>query len=234
MAIFYGGDALIGARQYWLVPVDTADWAQLSFKQAMVALTEQSNWESLTALSPEDCAAYFFGVFESMNYYPNPTGSIVPYACDVSTLIPFALPCDGASYAKLLYPSLYAAIGETFGGDATNFNVPDLRGRFPLGAGTLPSGTTIAIADSGGSDTHVQTSGELAVHAHTDLGHVHGYVPALPNGTTIGPGAPQPTAIPGVGSTSIGNANIQNAGNSDPMDIINPYLAINYAIITGF
>lgn len=46
------------------------------------------------------------------------------------------LMCDGASLVRATYPNLYAAIGTTFGAaDGTHFNVPDLRGRSPLGVG---------------------------------------------------------------------------------------------------
>ena len=43
------------------------------------------------------------------------------------------LVCDGSSHPVATYPNLHAAIGNTFGGDATNFNVPDLRGEFIRG-----------------------------------------------------------------------------------------------------
>jgi len=43
------------------------------------------------------------------------------------------LVCDGSSHPIASYPFLHAAIGDTFGGDATNFNVPDLRGEFIRG-----------------------------------------------------------------------------------------------------
>jgi len=46
------------------------------------------------------------------------------------------LVCDGTSYLQATYPDLFAVIGTAFGGDATNFNVPDLRGRVPMGSGT--------------------------------------------------------------------------------------------------
>ena len=43
------------------------------------------------------------------------------------------LPCDGASYSTSKYSDLAAVIGTTHGGDANNFNVPDLTGRFARG-----------------------------------------------------------------------------------------------------
>jgi len=45
--------------------------------------------------------------------------------------------------------------------------VPEMRARFPLGPGTLPSGTVVAHGAVGGEETHVLTVAELATHKHT-------------------------------------------------------------------
>ncbi len=46
--------------------------------------------------------------------------------------------CDGSAVSRTTYTDLFAAIGTTFGtGDgSTTFNLPDMRGIFPRGAGT--------------------------------------------------------------------------------------------------
>ena len=44
--------------------------------------------------------------------------------------------CDGSSYSTTLYPILFSAIGYTWGGYGSSFNVPDMRGIFPRGIGT--------------------------------------------------------------------------------------------------
>ena len=53
--------------------------------------------------------------------------------------------CDGSAVSRTTYATLFAAIGTTWGtGDgSTTFNLPDLRGRAPIGAGT-GSGLTSA------------------------------------------------------------------------------------------
>jgi microcystin-dependent protein len=55
------------------------------------------------------------------------------------------LPCDGASYSTSKYPDLAAIIGTAHGGDANNFNVPDLTGRFARGT----TGTSTVDPDAG-------------------------------------------------------------------------------------
>lgn len=48
------------------------------------------------------------------------------------------LMCDGAAVSRTTYSDLFAAIGTAYGaGDgSTSFNLPDLRGRMPVGKGT--------------------------------------------------------------------------------------------------
>ena len=71
------------------------------------------------------------------NYSTCPIGSIFAFS---SERIPLGfLTCDGASYAVAEYPDLYAVIGNTYGGDTENFNVPNLIDKFIQGSAT--SGT---------------------------------------------------------------------------------------------
>lgn len=61
------------------------------------------------------------------------------------------LMCDGASYSRTAYASLFAVIGTAFGdGDgSTTFNVPDLRGEFLRG---LDGGRGVDAGRTLGSD----------------------------------------------------------------------------------
>jgi microcystin-dependent protein len=83
--------------------------------------------------------------------------------------------CDGTSYATATYPSLFAAIGYTWGGSGANFNVPDLRSRVTVGAGAGAGLTARTLAAAGGEENHVLTTAELAGHTHgvTDGTHTH-------------------------------------------------------------
>lgn len=73
----------------------------------------------------------------------NSTGELVPFAGAVA---PSGwLICDGSAIGRQAYPDLFVVIGTTWGpGDgASTFNLPDMRGRVPVGAnGTFPLGTT--------------------------------------------------------------------------------------------
>ena len=69
------------------------------------------------------------------------------------------LVCDGTSYLRSNYPTLFEALGGTSSPwglpDSTHFNVPDLRGRAPIGTNTaLNNANTSArlIGDTGGNE----------------------------------------------------------------------------------
>ncbi len=84
--------------------------------------------------------------------------------------------CDGSSYLRATYPNLFTAIGTTFGSvNGSSFNVPDIRGRFTVGAGHGIGLTNRVLGTAGGEESHVLAIGELAAHTHgiTDPGHTH-------------------------------------------------------------
>jgi microcystin-dependent protein len=73
------------------------------------------------------------------------------------------VPADGRSLKIGEYQALYSLYGTRYGGDGVNtFNVPDLRGRFVVGATT-----TTNIGPTGGAEQAALTSMNIPVHTHT-------------------------------------------------------------------
>jgi len=69
------------------------------------------------------------------------------------------LPCDGRTLQINQYDALFALINITYGGDGvTTFALPDLRGVFPIGAGTNPANSFQANAGQRGGSYSVATS----------------------------------------------------------------------------
>lgn len=56
--------------------------------------------------------------------------------------------------------------------------VTELQARFPIGVGTLPSGTALALGATGGEETHLLTTAEMPPHTHslTDAAVVRGNI----------------------------------------------------------
>lgn len=78
-----------------------------------------------------------------------PSGSLVAYA-GASAPSGWLL-ADGSAVSRTTYASLYTAIGTAWGvGDgSTTFNLPDMRGRVPVGSGTITFSETVAAASVG-------------------------------------------------------------------------------------
>jgi microcystin-dependent protein len=134
--------------------------------------------------------------------------------------------CDGASYAAADYPHLFAVIGYVFGGSGDFFNVPNLVDRFPIGAGTKALGT------SGGASTKTLTSANLPPHAHS-INHAHQSVSSPDTGGStlafLRSGNTNTTTGGGMVDTHAGNSG-NGPGTSTPVDVMNPWLSINYVI----
>lgn len=74
--------------------------------------------------------------------------------------------CDGSTFDPAEFPDLYTAIGENFGTSGGFPRVPDLRERFPRGAGEEGASGETQIGDTGGHDEITQTVSQMPSHSH--------------------------------------------------------------------
>lgn len=75
---------------------------------------------------------------------------------------------DGSSLPFNQNVALFALIGYSYGGtQGQSVKLPDLRGRFVLGAGTSDYGVTYAAGSKGGTATVTLTSNQMPAHVHT-------------------------------------------------------------------
>jgi microcystin-dependent protein len=84
--------------------------------------------------------------------------------------------CQGQALSRTnpLYSRLWNAIGTNYGaGDGTStYNVPNLQGRIPVGRDSTQTEFD-ALAEVGGSKTHLLTSSEMPSHTHIQDAHNH-------------------------------------------------------------
>lgn len=103
-----------------------------------------------------------------------PPGAITAY---VAAAAPTGwLLCQGQEVSRATYATLYAVIGNTYGAGngTTTFNLPNLKGRVPIG---LDSSDTSfdALAETGGAKTHTLAEANLPSHTHS-INHDHASV----------------------------------------------------------
>jgi len=114
--------------------------------------------------------------------FVTPVGVIMPYA---GTSEPDGwFFCYGQAVSRTTYDELFSALGTTYGSGngSTTFNLPDLRGRIPIGK-TNMGGTTSArittggcgingttLGATGGTETVTLTVDEMPAHTHNVQG----------------------------------------------------------------
>lgn len=95
-----------------------------------------------------------------------PAGGVIDFA--MSSPPTGYLVCDGTAVSRTTYSALFSAIGTQHGsGDgSTTFNLPDYRGRVRVGY-DVTQVEFDNIGEAGGEKTHLLTSSESGVPAHT-------------------------------------------------------------------
>ncbi len=101
-----------------------------------------------------------------------PVGTITQYA--MNTAPAGWLLCDGSAVSRTTYADLWSLIGPTYGSGngSTTFNVPNLKGRIPVGLDATQTEFD-TLGETGGAKTHTLTSTEMPSHTHTQNSHTH-------------------------------------------------------------
>ncbi len=165
-----------------------------------------------------------------------PAGAIIQWGG--STAPVNWLLCDGSAVSRTTYASLFAAVGTSYGAGngTTTFNLPDLRGRVPVGKNGGSFGT---LGATGGAETVTLTESQMPSHTHIQNAHNHStpmQMVSWPqnenstehiNGDWGGWGWPRVYAINSVNNTTATN---QNAGGGQAHNNLQPYQVVNYII----
>ena len=173
------------------------------------------------------------------------TGTIVMWS---GTSAPSGwLLCDGSAISRTTYSRLFAITSTRFGvgNGSTTFNVPDLRGKFPVGYNSSEAEFNTFGNNSllRGQKRVTLLPGEIPAHTHTgttsaDGAHYHIVGAATGTGVTNrirdiqtnnGPNG-YPTSTDGIHTHTLNIANNTPSGNSHPN--LPPYLPINFIIKT--
>jgi len=134
------------------------------------------------------------------------------------------LVCDGTAISRTTYSLLFAVVGTSYGaGDgSTTFNLPDLRGRTPVGyaAGGHADVATLGLNDG------TALANRRPKHRHTPHSHTYNTYAFDAN---AGSGSSSYSQHSGSGATSSVDGGSGNA--NDPLDAA-AYLVINHIIKT--
>lgn len=171
-----------------------------------------------------------------------PAGALMPYA-GASAPSNWLL-CNGQAVSRSTYSVLFAVTGTQFGvgNGTTTFNVPDLRGRVPVGIDASQSEFNVR-GETGGAKTHTITTAELPSHSHSTPDHTHNFngvaCAAEASGHGLTTSSPSFVNRPLVTATTVGGLVVSGGGGTSGSvgsgtahNILQPYIALQYIIKT--
>lgn len=135
--------------------------------------------------------------------------------------------CNGQTLAISQNEALFNLLGTTYGGDGVQtFNLPDLRGRLSVHAGS-----GFVQGQLAGQENHTLTLQEIPSHTHTVLGMGQGTTNTVGGNTYGGGGVKAYKSAPGAPMNA---AVVQNNPGGQPHDNMMPFLAVSFIIaLTG-
>ncbi|MEZ5017097.1 MAG: tail fiber protein [Flavipsychrobacter sp.] len=158
--------------------------------------------------------------------------------------------CQGQLLSIRQNQALFSLMGTMWGGDGrTTFALPRMRGRVPVGMGSMPGGNTYRCGQVGGTETVSLRSYNLPSHNHSPHGEVESgqatFVCNYMDATTDDPSNALPAEVIGYDvystetpDTAMASVDVQvagyytvgNTGGSQPHSNMQPFLAMNYII----
>ncbi|THU00269.1 hypothetical protein E9531_10910 [Lampropedia puyangensis] len=142
--------------------------------------------------------------------------------------------------------ALFAILGTFYGGNGTtNFALPDLQGRSPIGAGQGPGLSNIALGQKAGSEQVTLSTAQLPLHSHTIAATNSPTASTKPATHTT----PNPTRVPAqtmnaggyvaaseadttLAASAIASETAPSGGGQE-VKIRNPYLGMTWCIVVN-
>jgi microcystin-dependent protein len=145
--------------------------------------------------------------------------------------------CNGQSLAISTNEALFTLIGTLYGGDGiSSFNLPNLGGRVPIGAGQGAGLSSYQPGTPGGVEEVVLTQAQMPQHTHSIVGSTDPASASQPGNTVTFATVVAPAVFYDDLSLDTGadalysTAAIQSAGVSAPHDNYMPTIALRYII----
>ena len=145
--------------------------------------------------------------------------------------------CNGQILAIAQNTALFSLLGTTYGGNGqTTFALPNLQSRVPIHFGQGPGLSAYALGQAAGSESVTLTNAQMPQHNHggallatnataDDSIPAGAYLAQRADGTANFKSSP-----PAPATAAMAQGTIPLDGGSQPVSILEPYLALNFCI----
>jgi microcystin-dependent protein len=144
---------------------------------------------------------------------------------------------DGTYLPIAQNSALFSILGTTYGGDGmSNFRLPDLRGRTPIGDGQQPGLSNFSLGQWGGQESVTLTQAQMPSHVH-----MQNITATTAPATDSAPGGGRMLAqsqnagiyaVSNGSTTSVAAGATGSSGGSQPVAIRDPYLTMRWCVAT--
>jgi microcystin-dependent protein len=149
--------------------------------------------------------------------------------------------CSGQILPIQQNAALFSLLGTTYGGNGTTtFMLPDLRGRVPISWGQGPGLSDYVIGEASGTESVTILTSNMPSHSHPLLATTAAATSSTPDNTKIlaktngsdinGQDVTVQIYGPAPPNTTMNPQAIGPAGNSIPLPVLQPFLAISFCI----
>lgn len=148
--------------------------------------------------------------------------------------------CNGAILSIAQNQALFSILGTTYGGDGiTTFALPNLNGRYPIGAGSSNTGKTYVLGEMAGTPQNTLLTSNMPsfisqlkvsksnANSTSPSASTSIAVTGKPNGRDF---EAYPSFVDGDPDTAINAKSVSFTGQSIPVNNMPPYLGLNYII----
>lgn len=139
------------------------------------------------------------------------------------------VPCNGQLMSIAQNQALFSLLGTTYGGNgSTNFALPNLQSRIPIGFGNGPETGMVALGQFAGEESHTLQLAEIPAHTHLISASTATATEVSPQGavwaqTSINPYAKTPNGLMNQSAVSI-------VGSTQGHPNMQPYNVVQYCI----
>jgi len=145
--------------------------------------------------------------------------------------------CQGQILPISSNTALFSLLGTYYGGNGTsNFGLPNLQGRATLSQGHLQGGSMYVMGEMAGTETVSILTSNMPAHNHGVTAAVKcntaatGTMSGAPQNNYPALGTPNYVLSSGTGNMAGVSMTLGTSGGSQPVDINDPYLVMNYSI----